>query len=112
MEFETEIIMPVKSNETKKPISVYVKKDSTGKVIDLDSDLFITDFSGWEKIDEGFGDKYAHAKSLYRFDGFENYASSNEDDIEEESIVNVENDLNQNNKVNTNLCNDTDVILQ
>ena len=48
-----------------KPIGVYVKKNNNGEIIEVNSDLFITDFTGWEKIDEGYGDKYAHAQSQY-----------------------------------------------
>ena len=48
-----------------RPIGVYVKRDKNGKVIQINSEIFIEDLTGWEKIDEGFGDKYAHAQSLY-----------------------------------------------
>ena len=48
------------------PIGVYVKRASNGKVLEINSDIFIEDFEGWEKIDEGFGDKYAHAQTQYK----------------------------------------------
>jgi hypothetical protein len=48
------------------PIGVYVKKDNHGKVVEINSDVFIEDLTGWEKIDEGFGDKFAHAQSQYK----------------------------------------------
>lgn len=48
-----------------KPISVYIKINSLGNVINICSDLFISDTSKWIKIDEGYGDKYAHAQSNY-----------------------------------------------
>ena len=48
-----------------KPIGVYVKTNEEGYVTDVNSDIFIKDFTGWQKIDEGFGDKYAHAQSQY-----------------------------------------------
>ena len=48
-----------------KPISVYVKTNSEGFIIEINSDIFIQDLSGWQKIDEGYGDKYAHAQNLY-----------------------------------------------
>lgn len=47
------------------PIGVYVKYDENGNIIDVNSDIFIKDITGWQKIDEGYGDKYAHAQSLY-----------------------------------------------
>ena len=47
------------------PISVYVKVNEEGFIIDVNSDIFIKDFTGWQKIDEGYGDKYAHAQSQY-----------------------------------------------
>lgn len=48
-----------------KPISVYIKVNEEGYITDVNSDIFIKDFAGWQKIDEGFGDKYAHAQSQY-----------------------------------------------
>jgi len=48
-----------------KPIGVYVKANEEGYVTDVNSDIFIKDFTGWQKIDEGYGDKYAHAQSHY-----------------------------------------------
>lgn len=47
------------------PISVYVKVNEEGYVTDVNSDIFIKDFTDWQKIDEGYGDKYAHAQSQY-----------------------------------------------
>ncbi len=49
-----------------RPIGVYVKRDVTGRVVKIDSELFIDDLAGWEKIDEGFGDRFAHAQSQYK----------------------------------------------
>ena len=48
-----------------KSISVFVKVNENGFVTDVCSDVFIKDFDGWVKIDEGFGDRFAHAQSLY-----------------------------------------------
>lgn len=48
-----------------KPIKVYVKIDNNNNIIDVNSEIFINDFTGWVYIDEGFGDKYAHAQSQY-----------------------------------------------
>ncbi len=56
-------------NETEalqeKPIGVYVKVNENGFITDVNSDIFINDVSGWLKIDEGFGDEFAHAQSHY-----------------------------------------------
>ena len=48
-----------------KPIGVYVKVNDEGFVTDVNSEIFIKDFTGWQKIDEGYGDKFAHAQSQY-----------------------------------------------
>lgn len=48
-----------------KPYSVFIKTDERGVLIDIDSDAFLTSFDGWEKIDEGFGDKFHHAQGNY-----------------------------------------------
>lgn len=64
------------------PIGVYVKTNEYGYVTEVLSDIFIIDFNGWTKIDEGFGDKYAHAqghyfdKPLENMDGTYNYILS------------------------------------
>lgn len=52
-------------NTRDKPIGVYVKYDENGKVKEVNSDIFITDFASWTKIDEGYGDRFAHAQSQY-----------------------------------------------
>ena len=51
---------------TPKPIGVYVKRNAAGKIMEINSSVFIDDFTGWEKIDEGFGDKFAHAQTQYK----------------------------------------------
>lgn len=58
---EQEIIETLKEQ----PIGVYVKVNEEGYVTHVNSDLFIKDFTGWQKIDEGYGDKFAHAQSNY-----------------------------------------------
>lgn len=56
----------VSNNEiTQQPIKVYVKRDDQGKIVEINSEIFIDNFEGWEYFDEGFGDKYAHAQSQY-----------------------------------------------
>lgn len=65
------------------PINVYIKVNSNNEIIEVGSSVFIKDLTGWIKIDEGFGDKYAHAqsqyfdKSLINEDGFYNYSYMN-----------------------------------
>lgn len=46
-------------------IGVYVKTDDEGFITDIDSDIFIDNLDGWLKIDEGEGDRFAHAQSQY-----------------------------------------------
>lgn len=47
------------------PIKVYVKVNSQGYITEINSEIFITDLTGWVYYDEGFGDKFAHAQSQY-----------------------------------------------
>lgn len=49
----------------KKPIEVYVKVNENGFITEVASSIFLKDTSGWKKIDEGFGDKFAHAQTEY-----------------------------------------------
>ena len=62
------------------PTKVYVKVNTNNEIIDINSKYFIKDFTGWIKIDEGYGDKYAHAqghyfdKPLMNEDGSYNYS--------------------------------------
>ena len=69
MEFENQetVLNENKIDEeiVEKPISVYVKVDENGFITWVDSEIFIKDLTGWQKIDEGFGDKYAHAQTQY-----------------------------------------------
>ena len=48
-----------------KNISVYIKIDKDNNIVDIGSDVFITDTTDWIKIDECEGDKYAHAQGQY-----------------------------------------------
>lgn len=50
--------------ETNK-IKVYIKVDDQDRVTAIGSDIFIKELSDWINIDEGAGDKYAHAQSQY-----------------------------------------------
>ena len=49
----------------REPIGVYIKVNSDGHIVLVGSSIFIRDLTDWIKIDEGFGDKYAHAQSQY-----------------------------------------------
>lgn len=53
-------------------VKVYVKTKEinnqniiTDIITDINSDIFISDLTGWIQIDEGDGDKYSHAQSNY-----------------------------------------------
>ena len=60
-------------------IQVYAKADAAERVEELGSSAFLTDLTGWVQIDEGEGDRYAHAqgnyleKPLMDADGTHNY---------------------------------------
>ena len=44
---------------------VFIKIDSKNRITDVNSEIFISDFSGWTEIDSGDGDKFAHAQGNY-----------------------------------------------
>lgn len=44
---------------------VYVKTDEAGRIVGINSNVFLPDLSGWTKIDEGYGDRYHHAQGNY-----------------------------------------------
>ena len=46
-------------------IQVYAKTDTAGRVDQIGSSVFLTDLTGWVQIDEGEGDRYAHAQGNY-----------------------------------------------
>lgn len=46
-------------------IKVYIKTNAKNEITAINSELFITDFTGWIEIDAGFGDKYTHAQNNY-----------------------------------------------
>ena len=50
---------------TMNPYIVYVKTDSDGYITAVNSSAFLTDTTGWVKIDSGCGDKYHHAQGNY-----------------------------------------------
>lgn len=51
--------------EEKSPIQVYARCDELGRILDVNSSIFLADTEGWLQIDEGEGDRYAHAQGLY-----------------------------------------------
>lgn len=44
---------------------VYIKTDSQNRVTAVNSSAFLSDPTGWIRIDEGEGDRYTHAQSNY-----------------------------------------------
>lgn len=44
---------------------VLVRVDDAGRVVEINSDAFVADASGWVQIDSGYGDKYHHAQGNY-----------------------------------------------
>lgn len=45
--------------------SVYVKTSEEGYITAIHSDAFLSNLTGWLKIDEGYGDKFHHAQGNY-----------------------------------------------
>lgn len=46
-------------------VDVYVLIDASNRIISSDSSDFLSDTTGWVKIDEGSGDRYRHAQGNY-----------------------------------------------
>lgn len=46
-------------------IKVYIQHDEKNRVTNINSEIFIQDLTDWIEIDEGDGDKYAHAQGSY-----------------------------------------------
>ncbi len=46
-------------------VCVYIKTDDWRNVTGVNSGIFLKDTDGWIKIDEGEGDRYAHAQGNY-----------------------------------------------
>lgn len=44
---------------------VFIKIDSKNRITAVNSEIFISDFSGWTEIDSGDGDKFTHAQGNY-----------------------------------------------
>ena len=54
------------------PIKVYAKLDDDKNIIEVNSEIFLQDTKGYVQIDEGVGDKYAHAQGHYLENGLTN----------------------------------------
>ena len=46
-------------------MKVYIKTDEKNRVTAINSEIFISDTTGWVGIDRGGGDKFAHAQGNY-----------------------------------------------
>lgn len=44
---------------------VYVRTNSNGYIIAVNSSAFLSDTTGWTEIDSGYGDRYHHAQGNY-----------------------------------------------
>lgn len=44
---------------------VYIKTDQENRVTAVNSEIFLSDVSGWAEIDSGDGDRFAHANGNY-----------------------------------------------
>ena len=47
------------------PYAVYVKRDEQGRIMNINSDAFLTDLTGWVKVDEGYTLRHCHAQGNY-----------------------------------------------
>lgn len=46
-------------------IKIYVKLNENKEIISINSSIFLNDIEDWIEIDEGYGDKFAHASNKY-----------------------------------------------
>ena len=46
-------------------MKVYIKTDHENRVTAVNSEIFISDTTGWTEIDRGDGDRYVHAQGNY-----------------------------------------------
>ena len=51
--------------EELQPIKVMIKVNKDDEIIAINSEIFIENTEGWIIVDEGNGDKFAHAQSQY-----------------------------------------------
>ena len=45
--------------------SVYIRVDDVGRVVNINSNAFLSNVEGWVEIDKGRGDRYQHAQGNY-----------------------------------------------
>lgn len=45
--------------------SVFVKVDESGRIIDVNSSLFLSDTAGWVEVARGVGDRFQHAQGNF-----------------------------------------------
>ena len=48
-----------------KPFCVYVRTDEAGSIVEVNSDAFLSSLDGWQKVAEGYGDRYHHAQGNF-----------------------------------------------
>lgn len=46
-------------------IKVFVKINENNEIVEIGSSVFIADLVDWIYVDEGYGDKFAHAQAQY-----------------------------------------------
>ena len=46
-------------------IKVFVRINENNEIVEIGSNVFINDLTNWICVDEGYGDKFAHAQSQY-----------------------------------------------
>ena len=51
--------------QMEQPYKVLVRVDAAGRVVEINSDAFITETGGWLEIDSGFSDRHHHAQGNY-----------------------------------------------
>lgn len=54
--------------DEERKIKVYIKVNNSNEITEINSEIFIRDLSGWIFVDEGTGDRYAHAQGHYLSD--------------------------------------------
>ena len=47
------------------PYKVLVRVDDAGRVVEINSDAFVTETDGWVEIDSGWEDRHHHAQGNY-----------------------------------------------
>lgn len=46
-------------------MKVFIKTDENNRITAINSEVFISDTTGWTEIDRGDGDRYVHAQGNY-----------------------------------------------